>query len=104
MLKMVNIAQTGKSNAKYRASNRASDVAGQSLLGRVKAVRAINKKAGQEVEKAANSLKGKEVDLTGVERRFIDSLEKIGVKLTDDLKLDFKGSDLEGEKAVYKSS
>jgi len=103
MLKMVNIAQTGKSNAKYRASNRASDVAGQSLLGRVKAVRAINKKAGQEVEKAANSLKGKEVDLTGVERRFIDSLEKIGVKLTDDLKLDFKGSDLEGEKQSIKA-
>lgn len=103
MLKMVNIAQTGKSNAKYRASNRASDVAGQSLLGRVKAVRAINKKAGQDVEKAASSLKGQEVDLTSVESRFIDSLNKIGVKVTDDLKLDFKGSDLEGEKQSIKA-
>lgn len=103
MLKMVNIAQTGKSNAKYRASNRASDVAGQSLLGRVKAVRAINKKAGQDVEKAASSLKGQEVDLTGVESRFIDSLNKIGVKVTNDLKLDFKGSDLEGEKQSIKA-
>lgn len=103
MLKMVNIAQTGKSNAKYRAENRASDIAGQSLLGRVKAVRAINKKAGQDVEKAANELKGMEVDLTGVENRFIDSLNKIGVKVTDDLKLDFKGSDLEGEKQSIKA-
>lgn len=103
MLKMVNIAQTGKSNAKYRAKNRASDIAGQSLLGRVKAVRAINKKAGQDVEKAANELKGMEVDLTGVENRFIDSLNKIGVKVTDDLKLDFKGSDLEGEKQSIKA-
>lgn len=103
MLKMVNIAQTGKSNAKYRASNRASDVAGQSLLGRVKAVRAINKKAGQDVERAASNLKGREVDLTGVENRFIDSLNKIGVKVTDDLKLDFKGSDLEGEKQSIKA-
>ena len=47
MLKMVDVMQEGKKNKRFAQSNRPSDVAGDSLMDRVRVVQGANKAAGQ---------------------------------------------------------
>lgn len=98
MLEMTNIMETGKRNSKYAATNRPSDVAGDSLMKRVKAVQDANKAAGKQLDVVAKSLKGQRLDFNPIGQKFVDDLADMGVSVTDDLKLNFKGSDIEGLK------
>ncbi len=96
MLQMVGIMERGKKNKRFAVTNRPSDVAGDSLMDRFRAVRIANRKAGRELEGVAQDLKGKTVDHTPAINSFIDDLESIGVTIGNDLKPKFKGSDVEG--------
>ncbi len=96
MKKMVNIMQRGKKNARFAATNRPSDVVGESLMKRLSVVQGANKAAGQQLDKVAKSLKGKALDFEPIGTQFIDDLSNMGISVTDDLKLNFKGSDVEG--------
>lgn len=122
MLKMLGIQQKGNLDKRFAVENRPSDIVGDSILARFRAVRDINKQAGLDVDKAAQKLKGIKVDianskaeaptlaelnrfLPGPERKtlkvkdtidtFIDELNNIGVKFGDDLTPNFSGSDIE---------
>ncbi|MEH6451278.1 MAG: hypothetical protein V7765_21635 [Oleispira sp.] len=96
MAKMVDIMEKGKKNKVYAVRNRPSDIAGDSLMDRVRVIRDTNKSSGKELGKVAEGLRGEKVDSLPAVNSFIDDLESIGVKITDDLKPVFQGSDIEG--------
>lgn len=79
--------------------SRPSDILGQSVANRAKAVANINKRAGRDISKAANTLEGKSVDINAPSQQFFDDLAEMGVKVADDngrLKLDFSESTFVG--------
>lgn len=98
MSKMVDVLERGKKNKAFAVRNRPSDVAGDSLMERVKTIRKTNKEAGQELEKASQELKGVDVDSSPAISRFMNDLDEMGVTLERrDGKItpNFKGSDIE---------
>ncbi len=96
MQKMVSLMERGKANARFAVENRASDVAGDSLLNRFRVVRNANRKAGRELDGVAQSLKGQRVDASPAVNEFLSDLESMGISLDDRLRPIFKGSDIEG--------
>lgn len=96
MLRMVEILKKGKANKRFAAENRPTDIVGDSVLARFKSVVSSNREAGKRLEKIAQSLKGKSVNFDTAVSGFLDDLEGIGVKVGDDLKPNFSGSDIEG--------
>lgn len=98
MGKMVDVLEKGKKNKAFAVRNRPSDVAGDSLMERVKTIRKTNKEAGRELEKASTELKGVDVDSSPAINRFMNDLDEMGISLErKDGKItpNFKGSDIE---------
>lgn len=97
MLQSVNKFKAGKKSALQAIKNRPSDVVGDSLSSRVKSVMKSNKKAGQELDKVSQKLKGQEIDVSQPVSSFMSNLDSIGVNFDPNTqKLNFKGSDIEG--------
>lgn len=94
--KMVNIMEKGKNNARFAATNRPSDVLGSSLMDRVRIIQNANTTAGKQLDSVARGLKGKSVDVAPAVDNFVSDLRDMGIKIDDNLKVDFKGSDIEG--------
>lgn len=92
MLKMVNIMEEGKSNRRFAAENRPSDVVGDSLMDRFRVIKKANSEAGKNIRKAASDIKGKPIDLSSAANKFADSLDDLGVTLTPDAKGNLKPS------------
>ncbi len=89
MQRMVDIMQRGKKNARYAVMNRPADIAGDSLVARVKFIQAANRKAGTDIDKAAQKLKGQPVDITDASASFSDALDSLGVQIKRNDKGDF---------------
>ena len=96
MSKMVETMKKGKENALFAMKNRPSDIAGDSLLDRVKYIKQINRTAGKQVDDVAKSLKGQKVDFDTPINNFMDNLDEMGVRLDGRFRPIFKGSDIEG--------
>jgi hypothetical protein len=97
MLKMVDIFEKGKKDARFGMVNRAGDVAGDTLLERYRVVLKTNKDAGKKLDSVAESeLKGQQVRAYEAYSGLIDDLDQFGVTYSDDMKPIFKGSDLQG--------
>jgi len=96
MVEMMDILEKGKADALYAVVNRPSDVAGNSLLQRVNYIKDINRQAGSELDGIAQDLRGQTVDYSSVVNSFVTRLDDIGVKMDNDLKPIFEGSDIEG--------
>lgn len=101
MSQMVDIMERAKKDALYSVDNRASDIAGDSLLDRVNHIKEVNTKAGKAIDTAAQSFKesgvGVDLDkLVRIEENFLTRLEGLGIKLDGNLKPVFDGSDIEG--------
>lgn len=99
MLKMVNFMERGKKNAKFQMRNRPTDIVGDSLMERYKAVKEINREAANRLDGVAKSLQGKPVNYQIAMNDFLTQLRDTGVKLTQDgdsLKPVFAGSRFEG--------
>jgi hypothetical protein len=96
MAEMVKIMQKGKEDALFAAKNRPSDVAGKSLLERVKHVKKVNRNAGKQLDSVAKSLRGQKVDSSVPIDNFMANLEDMGVTINNQLQPVFKGSDVEG--------
>ena len=98
MQKMADIMERGKKNKRFAATNRPSDVAGDTLLSRVKAIRQGNKAAGRDIDRIAKSLKGQQVDILDAVTDFGETLDSLGVRLVSNNKggftPDFKLSQL----------
>jgi hypothetical protein len=96
MLKMVDIMEKVKKNALYGQKNRPADVAGDTLMERVKDIVSVNKKAGKALDVEARKLKGQRVDKSPALNQFADDLDSMGVQFDAKGKPNFKGSDIEG--------
>ena len=92
MLNMVRRLERGKRDAKFAAKNRPADIAGDSLLERVKHVKTVNKDAGKQLNNIAKGLRGQQVDLTQEVRAFFDDLREMGVSVNENLAPNFSGS------------
>ena len=96
MLQMVSKMEKGKADSLYQAKNRPADIAGDSLLKQVDFVKSNNRQAGQQLNRVANSLKGKEVDITEPRNKFFDDTsESLGVTFDESGMPDFTGSQIE---------
>jgi len=96
MLKMVNSLDKGRKNARFAATNRPSDIVGKSLKSRIVSIKRTNKVAGKRLDVVANDLKGQPVNITNSVDSFLDELKSMGISFSNDAKLGFKGSDIEG--------
>lgn len=92
---MTRIMEKGKQNKRFALVNRPGDVAGDALLGRFRVIKSANRKAGKEIDAVANKLRGKEVDSRFAVDEFLDDLDSMGIKIDNNLKPDFRGSDIE---------
>ncbi len=96
MRRMVSLLEQGKKNQRFSVLNRPSDVVGDSLVERFKAVRSINRRAGNQLDFEAKKLRGQPVDVSGVMDDFVRTLEDdLGVTVVNG-KPSFAGSTIEG--------
>lgn len=97
MLQSLNIMEQATGNKRFSMLNRTTDVAGQSVLKRYKAIREANAKAGRSIDRyARQNLKNQYVDFDQPVNNFMSELSDMGIRQRDDLSLDFAGSDIEG--------
>ena len=95
MLQMVNVLEKGKNNALYAAKNRPADIAGDSLLKEVRFIKKLNSDAGIQLNRVANTLKGKPVDVSEPIDNFISDLDSMGVSINENMVPSFEGSTIE---------
>lgn len=100
MAQMLNIFEKGKKDALFKAKNRPTDVVGKRIVDTFDAVKKANKKAGSDIDAAANSLKGLSVDARPAGDKFMTAIDDMGIKVGDDGKLNFEGSDVENLPAI----
>lgn len=96
MLGMLDVLEKGKENRLFADRNRPTDLIGDRIVDRFDTIRKANSQAGKDVDAAARSLKGKKVNLESIGDDFVSALDDMGIKVGDDMKLDFIGSDIEG--------
>lgn len=100
MARMLDILEKGKDDAEYKVLNRPSDIVGETLGNKVDFLLDTNRKAGSEIELAANNLKGKPINSNNATQNLISNLDKIGISLTrkdGKTKIKLKGSDVESD-------
>ncbi len=100
LTEMVNILEKGRNDKKYQVKNRPADVVGDSLAERIKFLKVKNKKSGADVEKEAQSLKGKPVDFGTPTNSFISKLSDEGVTFGENMQPNFVGSTFDGAKGA----
>jgi len=96
MLQMVDKLEKGQKDSLFQAKNRPADVAGDSLLRKIDFVKANNSQAGKQLGRIADTLKGKDVDVSDPINKFIDDVQDLGVTFDDNGKPNFAGSQIEG--------
>ena len=99
--KALDILVKGRTDPRYRALNRPSDVIGESVMERFKVVQKANQTAAKSLDSAAKGLQGQKIDPTPAVQSFMDDLSDLGVSIKGG-KAQFKGSDLEGLDAPQK--
>lgn len=96
MLQQVQIVKAGKGSARAKALTRTADIAGDALVKKIDFVKGNNKQSGQQLNRVAKSLKGKDVDISGPVNKFISDLADLGVGFNEKGKPIFEGSQIEG--------
>ena len=96
MAQMVSIVESGKGDARAKALTRTADVAGDALLKKINFVKGNNKQAGQQLNRIATTLKGKDVDIKEPVNKFFGDMDELGVTFDDTGKPIFEGSQIEG--------
>lgn len=107
MTKMLNIFKMGEKSEKFRATNRAADILGDTVESRIKYITGANKEAGTAINQVANSqLRGAKVDFDPTINSFIDDLGALGVKVELDAngvaKANLQGSDIQGDRQAQR--
>jgi len=107
MTKMLNIFKMGEKSEKFRATNRAADILGNTVESRINYITGANKEAGNAINQIANSqLKGQRVDFDPAINSFIDDLGALGVKVELDAngiaKANLQGSDIQGDRQAQR--
>lgn len=96
MLQQLSIVKKGKGDARAKALTRTADVAGDALVKKIDFVKGNNKQAGQQLNRVAKGLKGKDVDINEPVSKFLNDLDELGVSFDEKGKPIFEGSQIEG--------
>lgn len=96
MAQMVSVVEKGKGDARAKALTRTADVAGDALVKKIDFVKGNNKQAGQQLNRIAKGLKGKDVDIQEPVNKFFNDMDELGVTFDDKGKPIFEGSQIEG--------
>lgn len=103
MLDMLNILHKGFDDATYRMTNRAEKVVGEGMKGRVKYLWREKRSAALELERVAEGLKTEYADYNPAMNKLVEDLDnmgiQVGIKKDGKLKVNFRGSDIEGKSA-----
>lgn len=94
--KMVDTMERGKKSARVSATERPSDILGNTLMNRVRVIQGANKAAGKQLDTVAKGLKDQTVDSAPAVENFLGELSDMGITLDNKFKPNFKGSDIEG--------
>jgi hypothetical protein len=101
MRNMLDMAQ--KNQANPAATSRPTDLVGDTFMERVNFTRNLNKQAGKQIDQAATALQGKKTDFSQAVNNFTEELSSAGVRIGDEGRLIFKGSDFEGIQGAEKA-
>lgn len=98
-------AQTMLEYAERASENRSflkrpSDVVGQTIVDDIQVIKNANRKAAQQLDTVAATLDGQPYDAQIIQSSFTDDLYATGVRISEDGKLSFDGSDFEGINSV----
>lgn len=93
----LDILERSRTNKEFAALNRPSDVVGDALSNRLAVVTRANRNAGNQLDEVADGLRGRRVDGSPATNQFINDLDSIGVRFTNDPAnpLDFSRSDIQ---------
>lgn len=75
-----------------RSLERPIDLVGKNFVTKAKKIEALNKEFGKNVDEVAKTLKGKQVDVSGMRDSVIKKLESVNVSISPKGKLDFSQS------------
>jgi hypothetical protein len=96
MLKSLEITEKSKRNLRYGMDERASNIAGRSIMDRYKIVKSRNTEAGQSIGRyAKNNMQSTIVDVEPSVEAFRAGLDDMGIVIKDDLTLDFSNASIE---------
>lgn len=79
-----------------RVHERPASIAGETVVNRVKLIEKANDEAGKAVGKAVDAFPDQPIDITDKYQAFREGLEKRGIKVTKNGKLDFKDTSIAG--------
>lgn len=104
MLRMLDIVERSKENAKFEAKNIPGQIVGESLANRIKVLTAANRVAGSQIDSVARGLKGK-VDVRPAMEAFERDLNAMDIVRASDtpVRFDFENSSISGLKGPTKS-
>jgi hypothetical protein len=96
MLKSLEITEKSKRNLRYGMDERASNIAGRSIMDRYKIVKSRNTEAGQSIGRyAKKNMQSTIVDVEPSVDVFRSALDDMGITFKDDLTLDFSKATIE---------
>lgn len=98
ILKMVRMSKRALKDNRFASRNRINQVVGESLANRVNLLNRNMRQAADRLDDVANSLKGQTVDYSEPMSRFIQDLEGLDIKISDQggISVDLTGSMIEG--------
>lgn len=102
MSKMLDIREKGLTDKRYAATNRSTDVVGNTFVEQIaKPIEQLNREAGKKLDVVAQRLAGKPIDPSSAVTSLADDLGGIGVTINKRTgKLNFKNSAFEGLRSV----
>ena len=106
--KMLRVAFAGTKDDTFKANNRPIAEMGNEFALQVANVKRAKKQAGKDIEAAANDLRSESVDVAPVVDKFMGEIsDSLGVQIIPTKKgvrVDFRGSDLEGSSPEIRSA
>lgn len=96
MKKMLEIRKKGISNERFGASNRATDVSGETGMNLARHIEKVNREAGEKLNSVAKALAGRKADPSKALTQFGEAMDGHGITIKKGGQLNFKGSDFEG--------
>jgi hypothetical protein len=96
MRAMLDVVDQSRKDALFEAGNRPSDIVGESITKRTRAILAANRTAAKQLDEVANALKGQSVDAQPAVQQFLDDIADMGVQFDPASRtVRYEGSDIE---------
>lgn len=84
MRRMLNVLKRRRKDAEFKIENRTTDVVGENIYRRYKALNNLKKSKGKRVNEAAQDLQKESFDFTEPKQKLFDDLKDSGVKIVKD--------------------